>query len=67
MKCYSVNLWKAPGAATSAKYYAMLYRESDFDYSRIQAEDAKRYKGYARQAREDARRYNQMFPEVFGR
>lgn len=53
--------------ATSAKYYAMLYRESDFDYSRIQAEDAKRYKGYARQAREDARRYKQMFPEVFGR
>ena len=53
--------------ATSAKYYAMLYRESDAEYSRSQAEDAKRYRGYARQAGAEARQYKKMFPEVLGR
>lgn len=53
--------------ATASNYYGMLYRESDPDYSKIQMEDAKIYKGYARQARAEARQYKQMFPEILGR
>lgn len=53
--------------ATASDYYGMLYRESDPDYSKDRMEDAKKYRGYARQARAEARQYKRMFPEVFGR